>query len=128
MLLTVRFSKERRLSRSSEFRRVGAQGGSYRGKYLILAVLADEELVSIKAGFITGKRLGKAVLRNRVRRRLQAVLVELGDRIRPGHYLVTVARQMAADASYVALKREWTWLGHRAGIFATAMENDPLRS
>jgi ribonuclease P protein component len=113
----VRLPKKRRISRSSEFRLVRAQGVAFRGKHLILSVLEDDSLPESKVGFITTKRLGNAVVRNRTRRRLRAILVELGDRIVPGRYLVTVARQTAAEASYGALKREWTWLGHRANVF-----------
>lgn len=113
----MRFSRKRRITRSIEFRRVREEGTSYRARNLILAVLADEALPWIKAGFITTRRLGDAVVRNRVRRRLRAILVEQGDRILPGRYLVTVARQPASEASFQTLKREWIWLGHRAGIF-----------
>ena len=113
----MRLPKKRRISRSSEFRRVRTQGTAYRGRHLILAVLEDSSLPEIKVGFITTKRLGNAVVRNRTRRRLRSILVEMGDRILPGKYLVTVARQTAAEASYESLKREWTWLGHRANLF-----------
>lgn len=113
----MRLPKKRRISLAREFRRVREEGTSYRGRNLILAVLADEALPDIKVGFITTRRLGNAVVRNRLRRRLRAVIVELGGRIRPGHYLVMVARQPAAEASYAALKREWVWLACRAGIY-----------
>lgn len=115
--MPVRLPKKRRISLSRDFRRVREEGKSYRGRNLILAVLADEALPDIKVGFITTKRLGCAVVRNRLRRRLRAVMVEMGDRVQPGHYLVMVARQPSAEASYVALKREWVWLACRAGIF-----------
>lgn len=113
----MRLPKKRRITRSGEFRRVREEGASFRGRNLILGVLAEGSLPDIKVGFVTTKRLGTAVMRNRVRRRLRAILVEVGDRILPGRYLVTVARPSAAEASYEALKREWLWLGHRAGIF-----------
>lgn len=118
--LPVRLPKKRRISQSRDFRRVREEGKSYRGRHLILGVLADGSLRDIKVGFVTGKRLGPAVVRNRVRRRLRAILVEEGDRVLPGHYLVTVAKVPAVEASFEALKREWIWLGQRAGIFAPA--------
>jgi ribonuclease P protein component len=113
----MRLPKKRRISRSSEFRRVRTEGTAYRGRHLILAVLEDETVPEIKVGFVTTRRLGNAVIRNRTRRRLRSILVDLGDRILPGRYLVIVARPTASEASYESLKREWTWLGHRANIF-----------
>ncbi|MEO0447358.1 MAG: ribonuclease P protein component [Verrucomicrobiota bacterium] len=114
----MRFPKHRRMARSSEYRRVREEGTSYRGRHLILGVLVDESIDDLRVGFITTKRLGNAVMRNRVRRRMRMVLVELGDLILPGHYLVTVARPAAAEATFFALRKEWKWLGHRAGLFA----------
>ena len=114
----MRLPKQRRMSVSGEFRRVREQGLSYRGKFLVLGVLRDESLPSVKVGFITTKRLGPAVCRNRVRRRLRNIIVEVGDQLIPGHYLVTIARQQAAQATYAALRKEWKWLGHRANLFA----------
>ena len=102
---------------SGEFRRVREQGQSYRGKHLVLGVLRDEQLNSLKFGLITTKRLGNAVTRNRVRRKLRAVIQETGDDIRPGYFLVTIARKPAAEASYEALRKEWKWLIHRAKLF-----------
>jgi len=107
------------MRRSSEFRRVRKSGTSHRGRYLILGVLEDARLSGIKVGFITTRRLGNAVIRNRVRRRLRGILVDVGDRIRPGRYLVTVARPAAAEAEFGELRREWIRLGRRAGIFVS---------
>jgi ribonuclease P protein component len=114
----MRLPRERRMAVSGEFRKVRESGQSFRGRFLVLGVMRDESLPSIKVGFITTKRLGNAVCRNRVRRRLRNVIVSVGERILPGHYLVTIARKPAAEASFEALQKEWKWLGHRAKLFA----------
>ncbi len=112
----MRLSRDRRLARSADFRRVREKGRSQHGKFLILGVLRDENIPQFKVGFITTRRLGNAVRRNLVRRRLRSVVTELGGRIRPGHLVVTVARPASADASREALLREWHTLARRAGI------------
>ncbi len=121
----MRLPKSRRIVRSGDFRRVREEGESFRGRYLILGVLPDDRLESIKVGFITTKRLGNAVTRVLVRRRLRSVLIEVGDRIKPGHYLVTIARPQASKASFEALKKEWKWLGHRAKLFLPKESCEP---
>ncbi len=113
----MRLPKSKRMKLSGEFRRVRETGSACRGKYLVLSVLRDETLPSFKVGFITTKRLGNAVTRNRVRRLLRAVVQEMGPNIRPGYFLVAIARKPAADASYEALRKEWKWLMHRAKLF-----------
>ncbi len=113
----MRFPRTMRMKLSGEFRRVREEGSARRGKYLVLSVLRDEKLSGFRVGFITTKRLGNAVTRNRVRRLLRAIVQECGPRILPGHYIVTIARHSAADASYEALRKEWKWLMHRAKLF-----------
>jgi len=112
----MRLSRQRRLTRSSDFRRVREGGKSQGGRLLVLGVLPDESVPGVKIGLITTKRLGPAVTRNLIRRRLRSVVSELGDQLLPGHLIVTVARPLAAQVSREALLKEWRWLARRAGI------------
>ncbi len=116
----MRFPKSLRIRRSADFKRVREKGEAYRGKHLILGVLRDPDGGAFRVGFITTRRLGNAVVRNRVRRRLRTIVREVGERIRPALLLVTVAKPRAAEAEYDVLRREWKWLGHRAKIFREA--------
>ena len=112
------FSKAKRLTLTAEFTAVKFQGKTYRGSLLVLGVLVQEEEKAFRAGFITTKRLGGAVLRNRVRRRLRDVVRKEQGRLRPGFWIVLVARSAAARAGYQELKDEWLRLAERASILA----------
>lgn len=116
----MRLPKKRRMTRSREFQRVREEGEAYRGRLLVLGVKADPALSSIRVGFITTKRLGGAVIRNQMRRRMRALIHESGDQIAPGHFLVLIARQGAVEASPEALRKEWKWLLHRAKLLSNA--------
>lgn len=83
----------------------------------MLGVLEDETLPDIKIGFITTRKLGNAVTRNRVRRQLRGVFQRLGDSLKPGAYLVVIPRKDAATASSEALEKEWKWLVRRSGLY-----------
>lgn len=114
----MRFPRDRRITSRRLFQRVRHQGKSFAGHYLVLGVLRDETLADpVRIGYITTRRLGNAVTRNRVRRRLRGILQRTGERLEPGFCLVLVARNRAADASSEALEKEWKWLAHRAGLF-----------
>jgi ribonuclease P protein component len=112
------FSKAKRLTQTAEFTAVKFQGKTYRGPLLILGVLVQKEEKAFRAGFITTKRLGGAVVRNRVRRRLRDAVRKEQGRLRPGFWIVLVARSAAARAGYQELKDEWLRLAERASILA----------
>lgn len=119
----MRFPRARRITRRSDFQRVRRKGRSFRGRHLVLGVMADAELRSLKVGYITTRRLGNAVTRVQVRRRLRGVLQRLGANLKAGHWLVMVARHSAAHATSAELEHDWTRLARRAGILL-ASNND----
>lgn len=67
-------------------------------------------------GFIVSKRVGKAVVRNRVKRRLRALVHSRIDKHRPGYDIVIIARTAAARASYQTLGQALAQLEKRAGL------------
>ncbi len=108
------FSKARRLTRPAEFARVKADGRAQRGALLVLGVLDLGNEAQFRAGFVTSRRVGGAVVRNRVRRRLREIVRKNQYAVRPGCWLVTIARPAAAKASYDALSTEWLRLAAKA--------------
>ena len=110
------FPKTRRLTRGLQFARVKRDGITQRGKLLMLNVMALENSSSWRAGFVTSGRVGGAVVRNRVRRRLREIVRRHQHDLRQGFWFVTVARPEAAAATYRALEDEWLRLARRASI------------
>ena len=112
------FGRARRLAHTAEFARVRTEGDAQRGAYMVLGTLAIADEPGFRAGFVTSKRIGGAVVRNRVRRRLREIVRKHQHAIRPGVWLVLVARPAAARASSSALEDEWLRLAKRASILA----------
>jgi len=69
-----------------------------------------------KAGIITSKRVGGAVVRNRVRRRLRELVRHTRAHFLPGCLIVVIAKPAAAAASFEELREEWLLLARRLSI------------
>ena len=110
------FPKARRLTHRSEYERVKRDGITQRGKFLMLNAVPVENSGPWRAGFVTSGRLGGAVVRNRVRRRLREIVRGHQHDLRQGVWFVIIARHEAATASYGALEDEWLRLARRASI------------
>lgn len=76
-----------RLRRPEQFRRVRRDGRTFTTPLLTLTVLAGRRH-RIRCGFVSGKRLGGAVQRNRARRRVREAVRLFLPAIIPGYDLV----------------------------------------
>ena len=117
----MRLPRAMRIRTRSEFQRSRRSGKSFAGKFLVLSVLPDPALLDgggpgLRFGIILTKKVGNAVVRNRVRRRVRGLLSQYGQRIAPGHQLVVIARYTAPGAAFPDLERDWLNLLRRAGI------------
>jgi ribonuclease P protein component len=112
------FPKTGRLTSASDFDRIKKAGHSERGKFIVLATLEVQNSGASRAGFITSGRIGGAVVRNRVRRRLREIVRKHQHDLRDGFWIVVIARPDATKASYSALEDEWLRLAKRAFILA----------
>jgi ribonuclease P protein component len=88
-----------RLSRNSDFQRVRRLGKSYASPIMVLAFLRNE-LDHHRFGFVVSKRLGKAVLRNKVKRRMKEAARLRMANIKPGVDIVFIARKQIGQATY----------------------------
>ena len=113
---SLSFPMSRRLTHPSQYERVTREGSARRGKLLIANVALIENSGPCRVGFVTSRRIGGAVVRNRVRRRLREIVRKHQHQLRDGSWIVLVARRDAADASYRALQDEWLRLAKRASI------------
>ena len=106
------------MNQRSDFERVKKTGQAKAGRFVILSTLPDPALPTIRTGFITTRRSGKAHDRNLLRRRFRAMVQthapSFGDIRR---YLVTIARPGAAQASFEDLEADWLRQARRLGLF-----------
>lgn len=114
-----RFQRKHRLRSSLDFARV-RRGRRVSGTFLALAYVRREPDAAdapLRVGFSVGKRVSKAVERNRVKRRLRESVRRKLAGMTSGWDLVISARAGAANADYTALDGELNELLTRARLW-----------
>ena len=96
------------------FRRLYSTSGHANG-YLVLYAKPNRTATN-RVGITASKKLGHAVVRNRVRRRLREVYRLNEDRFAPGWDIVVVARSRCIDADFQKLTQAYLSLAQKAGI------------
>ena len=88
-------ARRRRLSRSGDFDRVYREGNSRGNRFLVLHTFArgeDDRGDGTRLGLSVGRRIGKAVTRNKVKRAIRESFWELSGSLPAEHDYVIVAR------------------------------------
>ena len=96
------------------FRRLYATKGFANG-YLVLYARPNRQGIN-RVGITAGKKLGHAVVRNRVRRRLREIYRLHESQFQPGWDIVVVARSRAVDAPYQKLERAYLSQADKLGL------------
>ena len=90
------------LKENATFRRLYQRGRSAGNRYLVL-YCRPNRLGHNRLGLTVSTKLGHAVVRNRIRRRLREVYRQSEAELKQGFDLVLVARTACVDASFSAL-------------------------
>lgn len=106
-----------RLRRPQDFETVRREGDRWRGRRLTLNARPNN-LPNSRYGFVVSGRVGKAVVRNTVKRRLREAIRGRLPALAGGYDVVLIAHAPAAQASYQELAAETESLLKRAGILA----------
>ena len=113
--------KPARLKKAREFQHVRRQGRS-AGTALLTLGWAANGLTCCRMGYAVGKRVGGAVIRNRIKRRLREIIrlqIKAGH-LTPGYDLVFIARPGAAQATSEQLATDVIHLLRRARLWHAA--------
>ncbi len=101
----LEFSKQQRLLRRAEFTRTMDAGTKVVTPHLVLIGRRNDETLS-KIGFIVSKKVGSAVIRNLVKRRLREIFRTRLHKPQ-GLDLVVIARGLAAEADFDEVARSF---------------------
>jgi ribonuclease P protein component len=106
-------NKKNRLTKRGSFSYVYKSGQQRDAKAIKLCFVKSR---GVRVGFSVGAKIGKAHIRNLVKRRLRAAVRELLPDITTGCQAVVLARPAAAELTYLEIKRDLRFLFSKAGL------------
>jgi ribonuclease P protein component len=93
--------RKKYLTRTSQYNLVYSRGSSWGSPLLVMKALPNG-LDYYRCGFVVSKRIGKAVVRNRVRRWLREVMRQTP--VKPGWDVIFIARPGIVNSGFAELK------------------------
>lgn len=110
--------KEYRLRKNGQFRYVYRKGKSAGSRELVLNFVRASKML---VGFAVSKKIGNAVTRNLVKRRLREAFKEEMPFLRCGMYVFT-ARENAALADFQTLKKSMRYVLRKQNLYRVSDE------
>ena len=108
--------REERLTKSRQYALVHGKGSSWASDLVVMRTLPNGLDIS-RYGLSVSKRVGKAVVRNRVKRLLREILRT--TQVKPSWDIVFIARPAAGEADFFRLKNTVLDLLSRSGLLET---------
>lgn len=104
-----------RLKKRYQFNYVYKSGEHFSGEHIVLYV-ASSKTKNIKVGLAVTKKVGHAVVRNKVRRRLREIIKTQVPNLKQNNNIIVVARDNITEASFEKLSNEFLKLIKKANL------------
>lgn len=105
------------VKKTALFKEVYEGGKSIAARDLVLYYLNIGGESQTKVGFSIGKKVGGAVVRNKIKRRLKSIVTNELKNIKKGYALVFIGRPVIATRSFPEVQESLVGLVRGAGIY-----------
>ena len=106
------------LKRNKEFQRVYRRGKS-QGSRAAVMIVCRARHASVRVGFSVSKKLGNAVVRNRIKRRAREAFRVYLPEVKRGYDVIVVAREGIAELPFPELKKTMRYLLKKSGLLSS---------
>ena len=107
--------KEARIRKGREYQQVYQEGKRVAGRYIIIYCKKNQGSVN-RFGIVTSKKVGHAVVRNRIKRQLRALARSITDKIQGKIDIVVVARPSIKGCTYEMIERDFLLIMKKARL------------
>lgn len=110
-----------KLKKNAQFQNVYQHGKSYANKILVIYVWHHPKDFTRRVGFSISKKVGNAVCRNRIRRRLIEIYRWHQKSLKPGIDVIIIPRYGIVNSTYQQMEKGLIKLFRKAGILQKDM-------
>lgn len=109
--------KSKGIRKDKEFRYVYQRGKSFANKYLVIYIMKNKSKEN-RFGISVSKKIGKAIVRNKVKRRIrEAYRLNIDEYLNGESYdIIFIARNPSKDCSYKDIEKSVINLVKKAGL------------
>ncbi|MGI6413428.1 MAG: ribonuclease P protein component [Syntrophomonadaceae bacterium] len=108
-------SKKYRISHQEEYQELYKKGKKFTGKYIIVYIKGNN-LHHNRFGIVVSKKVGNAVIRNRAKRQIRAVIQEINRGMIGSNDMVVIAKSNISKSSYCVIKKDFCGILRKAGL------------
>ncbi|GIP40646.1 ribonuclease P protein component [Paenibacillus sp. J31TS4] len=108
--------KENRLAKREDFQKVYRRGKSFANHQFVVYRLEQREPAPLRLGVSVSKKVGNAVVRNRLRRTVKEIVRLNLDRLEANVDVIVIARKPVAEMEYAGIQSSLLHVLKRAGL------------
>lgn len=109
--------KEYRLAKREDFSKVYRYGKSMANRQFVLYYMEQQKIERFRLGISVSKKVGNAVVRNRLRRMIKEIVRLNKEKIKPHTDLILIARKPLVDMEYQEIEKSAIHVLSKAGLY-----------
>ncbi len=109
-------AKHYRISNSADYNTIYKNGKKVPGRYIIVYILKND-LGYNRYGLVTSKKVGNAVIRNKVKRQLRSIIKVNMPYLKTSFDIVLVGRYKIGGTPFDLLEKDFTIVMRKSGLW-----------
>ena len=108
-------SKNIKIKKTKDYKNVYEKGKRFRGRYIIVFIKLND-LETSRIEIVTSKKIGKAIVRNRVKRKIRHIIRDYIKMFQKNCDIVIVTRYNIAKAEGKDIEKDLVFLAKKGGL------------
>lgn len=107
--------KDRRVKSDADFQQIFKKGKSFANRQFVIYYLERPKQENYRIGISVSKKIGNAVVRNKMKRFIRQAFLELEGRVKEDSDFIIIVRKPAVDLSVNEVKKSLTHVLKKIG-------------